>query len=66
MNYYLLLFLSFCSLHFICPEFLETLPEREMLNGHVEMLKHGIIADKSHYDKVKCISLTIKVWLLKN
>ena len=38
---------------FICPEFLETLPEREMLNGHVEMLKHGIIADKSHYDKVK-------------
>jgi 3-dehydroquinate synthase len=38
---------------FICPEFLDTLPECEMINGHVEMLKHGIIADKSHYDVVK-------------
>lgn len=38
---------------FICSEFLETLPERELVNGHVEMLKHGIIADKSHYDQVK-------------
>lgn len=38
---------------FICPEFLNTLPDREMINGHVEMLKHGMIADKSHYDKVK-------------
>ncbi len=38
---------------FICHEFLETLPAKEITNGYVEMLKHGLIADKKHYDKVK-------------
>lgn len=38
---------------FTCPEFLKTLPAHEMTNGYVEMLKHGLIADKAHYDAVK-------------
>ncbi|MGB0850956.1 MAG: 3-dehydroquinate synthase [Bacteroidia bacterium] len=38
---------------FICPEFLKTLPQKEFTNGYVEMLKHGLIADKEHYDEVK-------------
>ena len=42
---------------FICPEFLTTLPYPEMVNGFVEMLKHGLIASKSHYDKVKLFFL---------
>lgn len=42
---------------FICPKFLETLPQIEMRNGYVEMLKHGLIANDSHYDKVKLLFL---------
>ena len=42
---------------FICPEFLGTLPYKESVNGYVEMLKHGLIADKNHYDKVKMLFL---------
>lgn len=38
---------------FICPEFLSTLPQKEFTNGYVEMLKHGLIANKAHYDEVK-------------
>lgn len=32
--------------------FLKTLPERHMNNGWVEMLKHGLIADKEHWNKL--------------
>jgi 3-dehydroquinate synthase len=42
---------------FICPEFLDTLPYEECVNGYVEMLKHGLIADKEHYDIVKMLFL---------
>ena len=42
---------------FICPEFLATLPHSEKIHGYVEMLKHGLIADKSHYDSVKFLFL---------
>lgn len=38
---------------YICSEFLSTLQPKEMTNGFVEMLKHGLIADHDHYDKVK-------------
>ena len=38
---------------FICPEFLNTLPHDEMINGSVEMLKHGLIANRAHFDEVK-------------
>ena len=42
---------------FICPEFLKTLPYKEKVNGYVEMLKHGLIADASHYNAVKFLFL---------
>ncbi len=42
---------------FVCSEFLESLPQSEMRNGHVEMLKHGLIADKEHYNQVKMLFL---------
>lgn len=32
--------------------FLETLPEKELLSGFAEMLKHGLIADASHFEKL--------------
>lgn len=34
----------------VLPNFLNTLPERQMHNGMVEMLKHGLIVDKGHWD----------------
>lgn len=40
---------------FICATFLETLSYKEKVNGYVEMLKHGLIADREHYDKVKLL-----------
>ncbi|MEZ4788259.1 MAG: 3-dehydroquinate synthase [Flavobacterium haoranii] len=33
--------------------FLETLPQSEMLSGLAEMMKHGLISDKSYWDKFK-------------
>ncbi len=50
---------SFKEAHhtFICTEFLRTLPQKEFVNGYVEMLKHGLIADKSHYNRVKMLFL---------
>jgi 3-dehydroquinate synthase len=36
---------------FIDPIFLATLPEKR--NGYAEMLKHGLIADKAHWEKIK-------------
>jgi 3-dehydroquinate synthase len=42
---------------FICAEFLNTLPNKEWINGFVEMLKHGLIADKQHYKKVRLLFL---------
>jgi 3-dehydroquinate synthase len=34
-------------------DFLETLPQNELRSGMAEMLKHGLIAKKSHWDKFK-------------
>ncbi len=36
----------------IWPSFLKSLPERHMNNGWVEMLKHGLIADKGHWEEL--------------
>lgn len=37
----------------MCPEFLQTLPSSEWDNGFMEMLKHGLIADASHVQRIK-------------
>lgn len=44
------------SVVFIHPDFLNTLPREEMLNGYAEMLKHGLILDKEYWDKLISIS----------
>lgn len=38
---------------FIDTAFLQTLPETELANGIAEMIKHGLIADKEHYEVVR-------------
>lgn len=35
---------------FIYTDFLKTLPENQLRSGFAEMLKHGLIADESHYN----------------
>lgn len=37
---------------YINPELLLTLPKEELLNGFAEMIKHGLILDKSYWEKV--------------
>ncbi len=39
---------------FVCvwPEFLETLPKKELRSGFAEMLKHGLIADENYLEKL--------------
>ena len=37
----------------IDPGFLQTLPDNEKVWGKAEMLKHGLIADKAHWDALK-------------
>jgi 3-dehydroquinate synthase len=40
---------------YIYPDFLATLPKSEILNGYAEMIKHGLIADKDYWQKLKSI-----------
>jgi 3-dehydroquinate synthase len=35
---------------FVYPKFLDTLPFKELRSGFAEMLKHGLIADKKHWE----------------
>jgi 3-dehydroquinate synthase len=35
---------------FVDPSFLKTLPDREFKNGIVEMIKHGLIAGRAHFE----------------
>jgi 3-dehydroquinate synthase len=37
---------------FIYPQFLETLPFKELRSGFAEMLKHGLITDKTHWENL--------------
>lgn len=41
---------------FVYPKFLETLPYKELRSGFAEMLKHGLIADKKHWENLINIS----------
>jgi 3-dehydroquinate synthase len=41
---------------YIDPGFLKTLPAEELKNGYSEMLKHGLIADKLHWENLKKIN----------
>ena len=43
---------SFPERIFVYPQFLETLPYKELRSGFAEMLKHGLIADKSHWENL--------------
>jgi len=40
----------------ICPPFLQTLPERELMSGFAEVVKHGLIGNKTYWNE--CINLT--------
>ncbi|MFZ4786170.1 MAG: 3-dehydroquinate synthase [Flavobacteriales bacterium] len=42
---------------YICPAFLDTLPENELLSGFAEMIKHGIIADETLFQTLELIDL---------
>ncbi len=53
---------------FTVPAFLDTLPEQEIFSGFAEMLKHGLIADKTYWEelaKVKHTSQIIEPGLIK-
>lgn len=43
---------SFPEQIFVYPQFLETLPYKELRSGFAEMLKHGLIGDKLHWDNL--------------
>lgn len=43
---------SFPEKIFVYPSFLETLPYKELRSGFAEMLKHGLIADRLHWEKL--------------
>jgi 3-dehydroquinate synthase len=41
---------------YVDPGFLKTLPAKELKNGYSEMLKHGLIKDKFHWENLKNIN----------
>nr|WP_314490942.1 3-dehydroquinate synthase [uncultured Chryseobacterium sp.] len=43
---------SFPEKIFVYPQFLETLPFKELRSGFAEMLKHGLIADPVHWENL--------------
>lgn len=46
----------------ICPEFLTTLPERELRSGFAEIIKHCLISDKKMWDVIRSNSLQEQDW----
>lgn len=49
---------------FICPDFLKTLPQRELVSGFAEALKYGLIADRSFWKELEDLDpLLVKNWL---
>ncbi|MBO6518377.1 MAG: 3-dehydroquinate synthase [Bacteroidia bacterium] len=50
----------------ICTDFLTSLPEKQILSGYAEVLKHGLIRDKSYWKQVrniKPLQLSANDWL---
>lgn len=43
---------------FICQEFLNTLDKRQLISGFAEIIKHGLIADKAYFEKIKSVDVT--------
>lgn len=41
---------------FIEPDFLRTLPERELLSGFAEVIKHALIADKEYWKEISSLT----------
>jgi 3-dehydroquinate synthase len=46
----------------ICPQFLKTLPERELRSGFAEIIKHCLISDKDMWNTVRSKSLGEQDW----
>lgn len=46
----------------ISPEFLKTLPLAELRSGYAEILKHGLIRDKSYFNKLKSTNWESQDW----
>jgi len=46
----------------ICPDFLKSLPERELRSGFAEIIKHCLISDKGMWDMLRKKSLTDQDW----
>lgn len=44
---------------FVDEHFLNTLPQRHIVNGKAEMLKHGLIANEKHFNKVLNESISL-------
>ncbi len=47
----------------VSPQFLKSLPERELRSGFAEILKHGMIADASYYNSVTNKSYNDQDWM---
>lgn len=46
----------------IAPEFLQTLPQAELRSGYAEILKHGLIRDKTYFEKLKTKNWESQDW----
>ena len=48
---------------FVIPEFLDTLPKRQLLAGFAEVIKHSVIYEKNYWDEISGLTFDeIKDW----